>query len=104
MKKSLREAAAKNEQWTKLPTGMVKKIWELKLCKFGGSYSIIREGEPFTDGDYVKRCMLKIGQLFDEFHNKDKILQKFQDMPLSAEPVHDRAVISDKLISDKCKI
>nr|XP_006121069.2 general transcription factor II-I repeat domain-containing protein 2-like isoform X4 [Pelodiscus sinensis] len=70
-----------------------KKGGSLNAASFAGSYSIIREGKPFTYGDYVKRCMLKIGhELFDEFHNKDKILQKIQDLPLSAKTVHDRAL------------
>nr|XP_025045025.1 protein ZBED8-like [Pelodiscus sinensis] len=70
-----------------------KKGESLNSASFAGSYSIIREGKPFTDGDYVKRCMLKIGhELFDEFHNKDKILQKIQDMPLSAKTIHETAV------------
>uniref|UniRef100_H3ACP9 DUF4371 domain-containing protein n=1 Tax=Latimeria chalumnae TaxID=7897 RepID=H3ACP9_LATCH len=65
----------------------------LNSATFAGAFEIIREGKPFTDGEYVKRCMLNIGkELFEEFPNKDKILQQIQDMPLSAKTVHDRAV------------
>nr|XP_014351068.1 PREDICTED: general transcription factor II-I repeat domain-containing protein 2-like [Latimeria chalumnae] len=65
----------------------------LNSATFAGTFHIIREGKPFMDGEYVKRCMLNIGkELFEEFPNKDKILQQIKDRPLSAKTVHDQAV------------
>ncbi|XP_023815961.1 general transcription factor II-I repeat domain-containing protein 2 [Oryzias latipes] len=54
---------------------------------------IVKHGKPFTDGEYLKETFIKISKhLFSDFKNKDEILQKIKDMPLSAKIVQDRSV------------
>lgn len=55
----------------------------------------MRSGEPFTDGAYIKGCMLSVAkELFNDLTNKDKITQK------SARTVHDRALVMARQIED----
>ncbi|KAM6983489.1 general transcription factor II-I repeat domain-containing protein 2B [Tautogolabrus adspersus] len=54
----------------------------------------VRNGKPFTDGEYAKTFMLDVAnELFDDLPNKDKIIKRIQDMPLSARTVHDRTIM-----------
>lgn len=63
-------------------------------ASFAAALGIVRHGKPFTDGEYVKSCMLNMAtELFADFPNKEKIIQKIKDVPLSARTVHDRAVM-----------
>uniref|UniRef100_A0A671LDY9 Uncharacterized protein n=1 Tax=Sinocyclocheilus anshuiensis TaxID=1608454 RepID=A0A671LDY9_9TELE len=62
----------------------------LNAASFAWSLEIARPGKPFTDGKYVKSCMLNMAtELFADFPNKDTIIQKIKDVPRT---VHDRAV------------
>ena len=46
----------------------------------------MRNGKPFTDGEYAKAFMLDVAnELFDDFSDKDKIIKRIKDMPLSQE-------------------
>ena len=57
------------------------------------SHEIIRRGNPFTDGEYIKESFIKISEhLFSDFKNKTEIVQKIKDMPLSAKTLKDRAI------------
>ena len=50
------------------------------------SHEIIRRGNPFTDGEYIKESFIKISErLFSDFRNKTEIVQKIKDMPLSKD-------------------
>uniref|UniRef100_A0A8C5GFT9 DUF4371 domain-containing protein n=1 Tax=Gouania willdenowi TaxID=441366 RepID=A0A8C5GFT9_GOUWI len=63
-------------------------------ASFAGSLAIVRNGKPFTDGEYAKTFMLDVAnELFDGLPNKDKIIKRIQDMPLSARTVHDRTIM-----------
>ena len=43
--------------------------------------------------NYIKECFIKVSeQLYSDFKNKHKIVQKKLDMPLSAKTVRDRTV------------
>ena len=71
------------------------RLWtrqgDYNSASFAGSLAIVRNGKPFTDGEYAKTFMLDVAdELFDDLSNKDKIIKHIQDMPLSARTVHDR--------------
>uniref|UniRef100_A0A8P4G8E9 SPIN-DOC-like zinc-finger domain-containing protein n=1 Tax=Dicentrarchus labrax TaxID=13489 RepID=A0A8P4G8E9_DICLA len=73
------------------------RVWtrqgDYNSASFAGSLAIVRNGKPFTDGEYAKTFMLDVAnELFDDFPNKDKIIKRIQDMPLSARTVHDRTI------------
>ena len=61
-----------------------------------GALAIVKNGKPFTDGEYAKNLMLDVAnELFDDFPNKTR-LSKELDMPLSARTVHDRTIFHGK--------
>ncbi|XP_028648976.1 protein ZBED8-like [Erpetoichthys calabaricus] len=63
-------------------------------ASFPGALAILRNGKPFTDGEYAKTFMLDTAnEHFDDFSDKDKIIKQIKDMPLSARTVHDRTIM-----------
>ncbi|XP_029469398.1 general transcription factor II-I repeat domain-containing protein 2A-like [Rhinatrema bivittatum] len=74
------------------------RVWtqqgDWNSASFAGALAIVRNGKPFTDGEYAKTFMLDVAsELFDDFSNKDKIIKRIKDMPLSARTVHDRTIM-----------
>lgn len=74
------------------------RVWtrqgDWNSASFAGSLAIVRNGKPFTDGEYAKTFMLDVAnELFDDFSDKDKIIKRIKDMPLSAKTVHDRTIM-----------
>ena len=54
----------------------------------------MRNVKTFTDGEYTKTFMLDVAnELFDDFSDKDKIIKRIKDMPLSARTLHDRTIM-----------
>ncbi|XP_029448261.1 protein FAM200A-like isoform X1 [Rhinatrema bivittatum] len=63
-------------------------------ASFAGALAIVRNGKPFTDGEYAKTFMLDVAnELFDDFLDKDKIIKRIKAMPLSARTIHDRTIM-----------
>ncbi|XP_028320890.1 protein ZBED8-like [Gouania willdenowi] len=74
------------------------RLWtrqgDYNSASFARSLAIVRNGKPFTDGEYAKTFKLDVAnELFDDIPNKDKIIKRIQDMPLSARTVHDRTIM-----------
>ncbi|KAM4585719.1 general transcription factor II-I repeat domain-containing protein 2A [Fundulus diaphanus] len=74
------------------------RVWtrqgDYNSASFAGSLAIVRNGKPFADGEYAKTFMLDVAnELFDDLPNKDKIIKRIKDMPLSARTVHDRTIM-----------
>ena len=75
-------------------------------ASFIAAREIACHGKPFTDGEYLKETFIKISEhLFSDYKDKNKIIQKIKDMPLSAKTVEDRTIrmannISSQQISD----
>ena len=54
---------------------------------------IAKHGKPFSDVEYLKEVRLKCSpDLFKDFENKENIIQKIKDMPLSRNAVKDRII------------
>ncbi|XP_051782645.1 general transcription factor II-I repeat domain-containing protein 2-like [Erpetoichthys calabaricus] len=74
------------------------RVWtqqgDWNSTSFAGALAIVRNGKPFTDGEYAKTFMLDVAnELFDDFSDKDKIIKRIKDMPLSARTVHDCTIM-----------
>ena len=75
-------------------------------ASFIAAREIACHGKPFTDGEYFKKDIYQLSEhLFLDFKDKNKIIQKIKDMPLSAKTVKDRTIrmatnISSQQISD----
>ena len=68
-------------------------------ASFAGTLAIVRNGKPFTDGEYAKAFMLDVAnELFDDFSEKEKIIKRIKDMPLSAKTVHNRTILMSNQI------
>ncbi|BFZ18385.1 hypothetical protein BsWGS_21424 [Bradybaena similaris] len=79
------------------------RVWiqqgDWNSASFAGALAIVRNGKPFTDGEYAKALMLDVAnELFDDFSDKDKIIKRIKDMPLSARTVHDRSIMMSNQI------
>ncbi|XP_025406540.1 protein FAM200A-like [Sipha flava] len=60
-------------------------------ASFAVALEIAKRGKPFTDGEYIKDCFIRASdELFRDFKNKDEIMKKIKDLPLSAKTVQDR--------------
>lgn len=71
------------------------KSRNLNSASFAGTLEIVWKGKPFTDGAYIKGCMLSVAkELFNDLTNKDKFIQK------SARTVHDRALVMARQIEE----
>lgn len=85
------------------------RVWakqgDCNSASFAGALAIVRSGKPFTDGEYAKIFMLEVAkELFDDFSDKDKIIKRIKDMPLSARTVHDRTLMmADQLEETQVK-
>ena len=72
---------------------------------FAGALATVRNGKPFTNGDYAKAFILDVAnELFDDFSDKEKMIKRVKDMPLSARTVHDRVImISNQIEATQVK-
>ncbi|XP_076805287.1 general transcription factor II-I repeat domain-containing protein 2B-like [Clavelina lepadiformis] len=69
----------------------IKSANATTYASFVAAQEIVKHGQPFTDGEYIKNSFIKISEhLFTDFRNKSEIVQKIRDMPLSAKTVQDR--------------
>uniref|UniRef100_A0A8C8DXT2 HAT C-terminal dimerisation domain-containing protein n=1 Tax=Oryzias sinensis TaxID=183150 RepID=A0A8C8DXT2_9TELE len=63
-------------------------------ASFAAALVIVRNGKPFTDGEFAKSFMLDVAnELYDDFSDKDRIVKRIKDMPLSARTVHNRTIM-----------
>uniref|UniRef100_H2MR48 HAT C-terminal dimerisation domain-containing protein n=1 Tax=Oryzias latipes TaxID=8090 RepID=H2MR48_ORYLA len=54
-------------------------------ASFAAALTIVKNGKPFTDGEFAKSFMLDVAnELYANFSDKDKIIKQIKDMPLSA--------------------
>lgn len=76
-------------------TSVLKNLSASKNNATEASYKvalcIAKHGKPFTDGDYIKEAFLDCSEmLFDGISNKNIIISKIKDMPVSARTVERR--------------
>ena len=82
----------------------VKSTSNLVCASFEVSKIIARHGKPFSDGDYIKESWLECAPyLFDDFQNKDKIIQRIKDLPISRNTVKERIINLNSNIKNQLK-
>ena len=53
----------------------------------------MKNGKPFTDGEYAKILMLDVAnKLFEDFSTKDKIIRSIKNIPLPPRTVYDHTI------------
>lgn len=71
----------------------VKSTSNLVSASFEVSKIIARHGKPFSDGDYIKESWLECSPyLFEDFQNKDKIIQRIKNLQISRNTVKERII------------
>ncbi|XP_034277662.1 uncharacterized protein LOC117668096 isoform X2 [Pantherophis guttatus] len=69
----------------------LSRINHLTAASFQISLCIAKHCKPLSDGDIIKTAMLsKCNSLFHDFPNRDKIIKRISEMPLSRNTVKDR--------------
>ena len=82
----------------------VKSTSNLVSASFEVSKIIARHGKPFSDGDYIKESWLECAPyLFKDLQNKDKILQRIKDLPVSRNTVKVRIINLNSNIENQLK-
>ncbi|GFX09577.1 general transcription factor II-I repeat domain-containing protein 2A [Trichonephila clavipes] len=69
----------------------VSKNCHTSAASYSAANAIARHGKPFQEGEFLKEAWLTCASsLFDDFDNKDKIIQRIKDVPLSRNTMKDR--------------
>lgn len=85
-----REMKAKQMQSSNFAK-FVKSSSNVVAASLEVSKIIAQHGKPLSDGDYIKECWIACApHLFEDFPNKEKIMQRIKDMPLSRNTVKER--------------
>lgn len=100
-----RALSNKNTQYDKL-IKFVKISKHFVSASFDIAKSTVVRGKPFSDGDFIKVFWLNCtDNLFHNFNNNDKIIQRIKDLSISINTNKKRILsinsnIEDKLIHD----
>ncbi|GFS63788.1 general transcription factor II-I repeat domain-containing protein 2A [Trichonephila clavipes] len=69
----------------------VSKNCHTGAASYSAANAIARHSKPFQEGEFLKVAWLAFEpSLFDDFDNKDKIIQRIKDVPLSRNTMKDR--------------
>ncbi|GFY07712.1 general transcription factor II-I repeat domain-containing protein 2B [Trichonephila clavipes] len=82
----------------------VSKNCHTSAASYSAANAIARHGKPFQEGEFLKEAWLACAlSLFDDFNNKDKIIQRIKDVPLSRNPMKDRTLKLAENVTDQQK-
>ncbi|GFW02182.1 general transcription factor II-I repeat domain-containing protein 2A [Trichonephila clavipes] len=94
------------------PNGGIRPPTELCVSKncltsaasYSAANAIAQHGKPFQEGEFLKEAWLACApSLFDDFDNKDKIIQRNKDVPLSRNTMKDRILKLAENVTDQQK-
>ncbi|GFU96140.1 general transcription factor II-I repeat domain-containing protein 2A [Trichonephila clavipes] len=82
----------------------VSKNCHRSAASYSAANAIARHGKPFQEGEFLKEAWLACApSLVDDFENKDKIIQRIKDVPLSRNTMKDRILILAENVTDQQK-
>ncbi|GFU07795.1 general transcription factor II-I repeat domain-containing protein 2A [Trichonephila clavipes] len=82
----------------------VSKNCHTSAASYSAANAIARHGKPFQEGEFLKEAWLACApSLFDDFDNKDKIIQRIKDVPLSRNTMKDRILKLAENVTDHQK-
>lgn len=74
----------------------------LTAASFSVSHCIAQHGKPVSDGEYIKEVFLMTSNtLFQDFANKNEIIKRIQDLPISRNTVKERILCMSGDISNQ---
>ena len=92
-KKAVEELQKSQKISSSVFNSWVQSCSNVNIASFIVSQEIAKQGKPYTDGEYIKSCFINASEeLFRDFKNKEEILKKIKELPLSAKTVKDRTV------------
>ncbi|GFW63193.1 general transcription factor II-I repeat domain-containing protein 2A [Trichonephila clavipes] len=97
------EIKDRNKQTTSM-FKCVSKNCDTSAASYSAANAITRYGKPFQEGEFLKEAWLAcVPSLFDDFDNKDKIIQRIKDVSLSINTIKDRILKLAENVSDQQK-
>ncbi|GFT88734.1 uncharacterized protein TNCV_905881 [Trichonephila clavipes] len=82
----------------------VSKNCYTSAASYSAANAIARHGKPFQEGEFLKEAWLAcVPSLFDDFDKKNKIIQRFKDVPLSRNTMKDRILKLAENVTDQQK-
>ncbi|GFU51630.1 uncharacterized protein TNCV_82601 [Trichonephila clavipes] len=82
----------------------VSKNCYTSAASYSAANTIARHGKPFQEEEFLKEAWLACApSLFDDFDNKDKIIQHIKDVPLSRNTMKDRILKLAENVTDQQK-
>ncbi|GFX47891.1 general transcription factor II-I repeat domain-containing protein 2A [Trichonephila clavipes] len=83
----------------------VSKNCHTIAASYSAANAFARHGKPsFQEGEFLKEVWLACApSLFDDFDNKDKIIQRIKDVPLSRNTMKDRILKLAENVTDQQK-
>ncbi|GFV12778.1 uncharacterized protein TNCV_1367481 [Trichonephila clavipes] len=80
----------------------VRKNCHSSVASYSAANAIPRHGKPFQVGEFLKEAWLACApSLFDDFDNKDEIIQRIKDIPLSRNAIKDRILKLSENVTDQ---
>ncbi|GFW63603.1 uncharacterized protein TNCV_4328911 [Trichonephila clavipes] len=82
----------------------VSKNCHTSAASYSAANAIARHGKPFKEREFLKEAWLACAiSLFDDFDNKNKIIQRIKDVPLSRNTMKDRILKLAENVTDQQK-
>ncbi|GFY10485.1 general transcription factor II-I repeat domain-containing protein 2A [Trichonephila clavipes] len=82
----------------------VSKNCHRSAASYSAANAIARYGKPFQEREFLKEAWFACAiSLFDDFDNKDKIIQRIKDVPLSRNTMKDRILKLAENVTDQQK-
>ncbi|GFX47447.1 general transcription factor II-I repeat domain-containing protein 2A [Trichonephila clavipes] len=83
----------------------VSKNCHISAASYSAANAIAKHSKPFQEGEFLKEAWLAcVPSLFDDFDNKDKIIQRIKDVPLSRNTIKDRIFKLAENVTDQQKM
>ncbi|GFX63169.1 DUF4371 domain-containing protein [Trichonephila clavipes] len=80
----------------------VSKNCHTSAASYSAANVIARHGKPFQEGEFLKEAWLACApSLFEDFDNKDKIIQRIKDVHLSINTIKDRILKLAENVTDQ---
>jgi hypothetical protein len=97
----------KIKQYTKQTSSFVSSFRprnNITAASFHLSCCIAQHGKPLSDGDFLKAAFLVMSDtLFEDFPNKQQIVNRIEEMPASRNTVKDRIIRMSEDVSEQMK-
>ncbi|XP_071042604.1 zinc finger BED domain-containing protein 5-like [Parasteatoda tepidariorum] len=92
-KKAVEELQKSQESSTSVFNNWMQSSSNNNMASFVFSQEISKRGKPYTEGEYIKNCLINASEeLFRYFKNKADILKRIKELPLSAKTIKDRTI------------